>query len=377
MKKKTTRPRKATVGSAKGYDFGTPVHFLQVGDTEWMTTISDAQIVGCSYGYYPVAELGTNIPALSLIARDKDRVVSAFKTFDSWTAGSDDDALEATIVFLRSGAYLLGISPEPDRMAARMPLAPIVDRMAILQTWVKRMDTTHEGLRELQRFHKGLIAPIALHASWLPQVFPNPSITNLKFIPEVRPFIKFRFSFVDEDDEVMPPTADIMLQLHRGRLKKGSVGNMHPGPPKVSARMWTQKREAVLREMFPLTLFRARVSGLMDASRGKFVPGKVADWQIGQAICNIVLSREISKDAYHYEGVHPENLTGTVIDTARAHTEIADGEEKLKDITPDHVEGQMRLDADYLVAHLKEIPRDGSLSARQAILKRRGYLERN
>jgi hypothetical protein len=370
---KASKNGKTTAAFAKGFDFGTPVPYLRVIDPSWTQTITEAQIVGCAYGWHPVLNL-RSIPSIALIARNEVRLRSAFATFRNWTQGSDDDAVDVTIIFLNSGAYLLGISPELNRLAARTPIPAIFDRLEIMSSWIKTMDSTHTSLLSLRQYHRQLIAPIALTAAILPSgllVPENPS--SLHYPSDLQPLVKFNYTFAHEDDKEQPAVAQMILKLHRERDRARRTKRA-PGPPPPRPSTWFAKRAKVLREMFPLTLFRARSSGLLDSVRSRFELGKIAEWQIEQAVCNTVMSHRLDFQSSHYEGIESDKVVERIAKAAPDYNEIADGTRNLDSISAAVVEEQLRLDVQYLIQVLGERQRRSSLEAGQAILERRGYL---
>jgi hypothetical protein len=367
---------KPTAASPKGFDFGTPAHFFGTLDTGWVQDLTEAQVVGCAYGWEPVSELGTPIPSLSLVARNEASIRSAFSTLYEWTKGSDDDAVDITIIFLNSGAYLLGISPEVERRSAKRPIPAMLDRLEMVAAWIKTMDTTHPSLIDLRSYHRSLIAPIAVGVAIFPSTgaLPAQPPSNLSHPVGLRSLIKFNVSFAHEDDKQLSPAADMIIRTHRNRDAQEKNGDASSGPELPPAH-WRTKRKLVLEEIFPLTLFRARTSGLLDAAKQRLSAHNVASWQIEQAVCNLVMGTRMGAKGKHYSGISASKLLSQVIDASATAYEIADNKSDIAPFTVDDVIKQVRLDATYLVDQLGEIPRDGSLRSRQSILKRRGHLE--
>lgn len=370
---KASKKDKTTVASAKGFDFGTPLPYLRVIDPSWMQAITEAQIVGCAYGWHPVPDL-RSIPSIALIARNETRLKSAFATFRNWIQGSDDDAVDVTIIFLNSGAYLFGISPELNRLAARIPVPSIFDRLEMMQSWIKTMDSTHASLLSLRQYYRQLVAPIALTAAILPSgplVPEDPS--SLHHPSDLQPLVKFNYTFADEDDKEKPAVAQMILKVHRerGLARRTEHGPVLP-PPHPST--WSTKRAKVLREMFPLTLFRARSSGLLDSVRFRFAQEKILEWQIEQAVCNIVMSHQLGARGSHYEGIGPNKLVERIAKATPNYNEIADGTRNLDSISDADVGEQIHLDVRYLIQVIGEGGRYTSLEASQVLLERRGYL---
>ena len=371
---KFAEPRKKTAQSDKGFDFGTPLNYLSVPNIEWANQITQSQVVGCAYGWQKIPELGAHIPSISLIARSAALIRSAFEEFDRWTKGSDDDAVEMNIVLLKNGGYLLGISREPSRALALSPVPAFFDAVHLVQSWIKTIDTTNKTLLDLREYCRALIAPVAVGPVLMPPLMIVPDArVPMRSVEGVRPLVKFQLDFGDEDQEDLPPTAKMMLQVHRSSKDGGRHADQ---PAERTPSMWGAKRSNVLREMFPLSVFRSKRRGLPELVRGQLRTVKVADWQIEQAVCNLVMSKVIGSTGGHYNGISSKGLVDKIASAAAAYSEIADGRDNLEEFGPADIARQLWLDADYLVGAVGERARDGSLSSRQSILQRRGYLEK-
>jgi len=98
--------------------------------------------------------------------------------------------------------------------------------------------------------------------------------------------------------------------------------------------MWGAKRSNVLREMFPLSVFRSKRRGLPELVRSQLRTVKVADWQIEQAVCNLVMSKVIGSTGRHYNGISSKGLVDKIASAAGAYSEIADGKDNLEEFGP-------------------------------------------
>ncbi|RVA55367.1 hypothetical protein EN933_08480 [Mesorhizobium sp. M7A.F.Ca.US.001.01.1.1] len=359
----------------KGFDFGTPALYVRTFDPEWINHLTKSGVVGCAYGWANAPSLRARIPTLSLVVRDEVLAKKAFDEFAKWAEHSDDDAVELTIVFLNSGGYLLGLSPEPSRRSARTIVPALFDPLVMFEAWIKTLDTTSAPVRDLETYSKGLVAPIMLDAVSLP-----PGVTQLstavsfKPVAEIKPFLKFSSTFVSEDSKDISLAAEMILETHRNRGTPRRAPSMGRKNPFSKSKHWVQKRRAVLREMFPISLFRARNSGLVSKVEEKLSRHKLSGWQIEQAICNLVLSERIGNKRKHYENLEHRKLLDAIVAVAPTYVEDADGADTMAAITADDVVSQLRLDVAYLIDFLGEQMRDTRLGAQLAVLKRRGYL---
>jgi hypothetical protein len=258
---------------------------------------------------------------------------------------------------------------------ALSPVPAFFDPIHFFQSWIKKMDTTHHGLLDLREYHRALIAPIAVGPVLMPSslIVPDGGM-SMRPVEGVRPLIKFQFGFTEEDDEDLSPAAAVMLDFHRSG---GDKGRSAGGLPERTQSIWGTKRSTVLREMFPLTVFRSKRRDLPNQVRAQLSRVQIADWQIEQAVCNLVMSRALGADGKHYNGIAPNALVDRIANAASGYVELANGKDDLAEFSPADVARQVWLDADYLVVTIGERARDGSLSARQSILRRRGYLEKH
>jgi hypothetical protein len=229
-------------------------------------------------------------------------------------------------------------------------------------------------LSDLRRYHSALIAPIAFGAALLPSgLIVQTAQSSLKRVSGIRSFIKFSYTFLDEETLPLTPAAEMMLSLHRRRGEKKS-SHSESLQPKPTPATWGAKRKKVMREMFPLTMFRARSSNLVGEVMAKFGGVEAQVWQIEQAICNIVLSRVMGASGNHYEGIPSSKLLQSIVDRASKYTEIAGGENLIDGVGPDEVEAQVLLDSSYLVRHLRPTEKNNNFNANQESLRKQGYL---
>jgi hypothetical protein len=321
------------------------------------------------------------VPCIALLGNHPDPLREAFLEFHRWAEGSDGDAVELTIVFLNNGGYLLGLSPEPERWQARATVGEIVlEPLLMMPVWVKPIDTTHPMLRSLVDYQKGLIAPFMLDAALMagiPQqttLFPR-FASPFRSVPGLQPLIKFQCTFANESDAALSPTAQVVLRTHRlSKTQKRSDRKSFPPPPPVSAAHQSTKRRRVLDALFPVTLFRARKSGLLAHARDHIDLPNVQRWQLEQAVANLVFSRQLCADRFYYVGLPKGELSNQIIRAARDHIELADGRDNLTGIGPAEINRQIALDAQYLLMNNGQSPANLSPAALQERLRRKGFL---
>jgi hypothetical protein len=111
----------------------------------------------------------------------------------------------------------------------------------------------------------------------------------------------------------------------------------------------------------------------MDRAAHKLQKLRARDWQIHQAIANLVLSRGICSGSFHYSCVQKTEMAETVITAARRYVESSTDPDKLAGITPELVAKQIELDIRYLLKANDISAPSGDLSKLQAKLVATGY----
>jgi hypothetical protein len=364
----------------RGFDFGCPLHAILPDLAVWTKHLHDAGINGCAYATARAPSLQADVPCITLLGNHPDPLCQAFLEFHRWAKGSDDDAIELTIVFLNNGGYLLGLSPEPERWQARATAGEILlEPLLMMPVWVKPIDTTHPMLRSLVDYQKGLIAPFMLDAALMRGVLRQTTFfprlgSPFRAIPGLQPLIKFECTFVNESDTTLPPTAQIVLRTHRlSKARKRSGRKSLAPPPPVSPAHQSAKRRRVLDTLFPVTLFRARKSGLLAQARNQTSVPNLQNWQLEQAVANLVLSREFCAGRFHYVSLSKSDLSHQIIRAAREHIELADNRDSLTGIGPTEINRQIGLDAQYLLMNNGQNVTKLNLPDLQEALRRKGF----
>ncbi|MDX8521885.1 hypothetical protein [Mesorhizobium dulcispinae] len=375
MAKREHKPPRSRPDS-KGFDFGTPAPYIGAFNLDWVDHLTRSEVVGCAYAWAEASTVRAAVPTISLVVRDGILAKKAFDEFERWAEKSDDDAVELTVVFLQSGGYLLGLSPEPKRRLAKTAIPAIFDPLMMVEAWIKTLDTTSQPIRDLEVYSRSLIAPIIFEAVTLPSgVNQISQYTPFEAVPGTRPFLKFCTEFAHEGDDKMSPAAEMVLYSHLNRDRPKRKSAFKPNGAQTDARQWVQKRRNVLYELFPMTIFRARNSGLISAVSEKFSKHNIPKRHIEQAICNIVLSKVIDGENPHYDQIDRNSLLKRIVEGSIQYTENTGEVKKVAEISVDDVVSQIRLDVAYVTDVIGERKHNNSLGAQLTILKRRGYLD--
>ena len=102
-----------------GFDYGIGITTMAVGSLEFNKNLVGAEVVAVAYGLEYSQKLGMTVPSITLVGRNEEPLRKAFEEFSDWAEATDADAIELTIVFMKSGGYRLCISPETGALFKR------------------------------------------------------------------------------------------------------------------------------------------------------------------------------------------------------------------------------------------------------------------
>lgn len=367
-------------GGGKGFDFGQPLTSFVESGFEHLDHFAEAEVGGCSYGYVRSAEVGAVIPVVTLLARHEAPLRTAMSELRSWGDGVDGDAVEMTVVFMKNGGWLLGLSPEARRLAARTQTADLLlDPLYFAPTWIKTLDTTDHFLRRFEQYHEAMFAPFILSAAVWRGSPPNqrrPHDTQMDPLEQRLSLLKFQCTFSDEDSVEAGSQAAVMLATFKrdGKLRRArrSSGGEAPGRPDITRIQ--AKREQVLASLFTVSRRRADRTGLTAGMMEQLAPLGIQRWQVDQAIANVVLSRKMCGED-HYAPLENKSLKRAVIEGAFNHVEFADGDLSQFTIAPEILERQIDLDGRDLLRIFGHQPKRDGVAATLGELRRRRLID--
>ena len=269
---------------------------MTVGSLEFNKNLIDAEVVAVAYGIEYSQKLRMGVPSITLVGRNEKPLRRAFEEFSNWAESTDADAIELTIVFMKDGGYRLCINPETGALFKRtLQYDAVANPMAVQTTWIKVIDSTSQHLRELRELlSAGIIRPFLLRAS----LYAGVILEGSQPIPELfepittrQELLKFEIKFVDEG---------AMDDMHWQRIALGSdyisqetTGKDSKVPKPI---IWHQRIES-LKRLFPVTLWRSQSCARAKELRRSAEDRGLREWQIDQAICNLVLSQQILRRA--------------------------------------------------------------------------------
>ena len=325
---------------------------------EFNKNLVDADVVAIAYGFDYSQILGLQVPAITLIGRNEEPLRKAFEEFSYWAEQTDADSIEVTIVLMKDGGYRLCISPEVGALYKRaLKYDTVVNPLALQLTWIKVINTTSQPLIDFREMHSaGIIRPFLLRAARYTGILlsNSPLISELFHpIPHREELLKFEIRFVDDKSKD---------DLHWQRIALGG-GNVEPESvvedwtmPK--SMVWTRRNE-VLKRLFPVTIWSSKSFEPSIELRHAAKTCGLREWQIDQAICNLVLSREITHGNYHFQGCSksdwPDQLWHTLISRFEIYRTDQQGIEQL---TVEAIARQAILDAKILLKQygVKRVP---------------------
>ncbi len=340
--------------SVNGFDYGCLPRVMTVSALEFPGQLSSASVVGVAYGSTWSETLAGIVPTLSLIAENEAPLVTAFRTFNAWSQATDPDSLELTIVFRETGGYLLAIGPEQLRLRTR---CLGYDRSHEAKTsmsclWVKPIDTVHPLLRDFQVYCRSPIAPFIFSADLshgrLGPIDATGTVPPFSRIEEVEPLIKFEITIVDEQNVKPETSAWVALQLHdlEDIMKEKSHSELEYDPKEIA-----QNRTNALRCHFGVTLERIRRDSTISTVMRSLKSDTIRCWQVEQALCNLILSADLTGRP-HFPGNTSEEVETKVVQALTDRYELADNSHFSPTLSPDIVETQILADSRILLSKL-------------------------
>ena len=337
--------------SEYGFDYGIGITSAAIGSLEFNKNLIDAEVVAVAYGIGYSQKLGIKVPAITLVGKNEEPLRKAFEEFSDWAESTDSDAIELTVVFMKDGGYRLCINSETNALYKRtLQYDTVVNPMAFQVTWIKVINTTSQPFIELrEHLSAGIIRPFLLGASRYTGILQNDS----QPIPELfdpishrQELLKFDIRFVDEGSK---------HDLHWQRIALGS--EYIERKPKAEDRkfpksiVWYRRIES-LKRLFPVTLWRSKSCERAKELRYSAEKRGLHEWQIDQAICNLVLSQQIAEGKLYFQGCSKSDWPDLLWKSLCNRFEIASVDEpEFEQLTVENVVYQAILDGKTLLRH--------------------------
>ena len=325
---------------------------------EFNKNLSDAEIVAIACGQDYSKMLRVSVPAITLVGRNEKPLRDAFEEFSDWAESTDADAIELTIVFKNDGGYRLCINPEINALYKRaLQYDTVANPMAFQMIWIKVIDTTSQSLIDLsEHLSTGTIRPFLLRASHYAGISPK----NIQYTPElIKPIshreelLKFEIRFVDEGSKD---------NLHWQRIALGDGNLEHElpveGPIIPKSIVWNRRKES-LKRLFPITLWKSRSCEKSTELRRNAETRGLREWQIDQAICNLVLSRQVANGNLYFQECSKSDWPDQLRESLCNRFEISGVDQQgFERLTVENVVRQAILDAKMLLKQygMKRVP---------------------
>jgi len=357
-----------------GFDYGLSSTVLSLSSFEFNENLNSADVIGVAYGLAFSTDLEIEVPTISLVARDEKSLRLAFEEFSQWAEYSDGDAIDLTIIFMKNGAYKLCVGPEHRALLKRtLQYDAVLSPIAMQISWVKHIDTTSQPLKELRAFLENGLRPVMFTAATykglaLPGTTPVSDL--LHTVNHNNELIKFNIRFIDEGSDVDNQWQEIIL----GSGKKKQRPKPRKAPPPPAELIWNERVNRI-KTLFPVTLWRSKITEPLLVVRQTVEQAGLLPWQIDQALCNIIISREIGSGIVHFEGIDKKDWPGTLIEKLQSRFEISDGTwDGAHQITSDMLIQQAKLDAQVLLKAYGVTRIENSIKSTQYQLQKAGLL---
>jgi hypothetical protein len=358
-KKKQSTKSKPDKCGPWGFDYGISARAAAIGSPGFSQELTEANVIAVAYGSIYADEVHAVIPFLSLVGRNESPLQEAFKEFNAWADASDGDAVDVTIVFHKSSGYTIIIGPDTQKLVDRTLTHDAVFQPISFQVcWAKPIDTVSEPLKELRTFLDVGIRPFKLSAAtYSGLTSPGAAMLDLvRPVRGVRDLLKFSIRFVDEGAEQDKGWQSI-ARLTRNRKKRARQVKEKPAFPDPQDAFTSRANR--LKTIFPVTLWRAETCTNFQSIIEELGKQGIRPWQVRQALCNVLLSREIG--TLHFLGISERDWPNVLTERLRRRYEFATGEiHPIKNITIEEIVQQVRFDVIYLLTGygVKDPPSD-------------------
>jgi hypothetical protein len=337
---------------SRGYDYGISARAAAVGSPGFTQKLTEAEIVAVAYGSVYDDEVQRMIPSLTLVGRNESPLQEAFKEFNAWADASDGDAIDLTIVFRESNGYTIIIGPDTQKLIDRtLTYDAVFEAMSFQAYWAKPIDTISEPLKELRAFLEIGIRPFKFSgATYSGLTTPGAAMLDLiKPVSGARDLLKFSIRFVDEGAEQEKDWQRI-ARLTKDREKRAKKLREKPELPHHKD-VFTSRANR-LKTLFPLTLWRAETCSNIESMMEEAAKLGIRRWQVQQALCNVLVSREIGTGKPHFQEIPGQEWPDALIKHLRTRYEIGTGEvQQIKNITLEEILRQAQLDVVYLLSN--------------------------
>jgi hypothetical protein len=351
-KKRKKRQRVRSQPRLSGFDFGIDQFFMLVSDFEFSNLLHDANISGCAYGLSYNEDVRDTVPMISLGARKIDPLKRALEILRGWDPRSGDDGFNLEFILLRSGGYLVAISPDFEALRNRIAQS---DRffapLGLNVSWMYEFSRQGPWISDFRRYVNRPVGPFIFTGCELVSADKPP-----RHVPGLPTILKFQAQFSDEGAASQNTFARAILERRTSRGRHGDRGRVPPRPKQTPEAIRSRRSEQ-LRRHFPVTLRRLDGQHALEGFKSRNASLNLKEWQYQQACCNVVLSIEMTGQP-HYSGFSGRELVGAVGQRLIDRIELANMP-SLPSVSDNVLIAQVVLDGEYLLKEreCRDIPR--------------------
>ena len=261
---------------AIGYDYGTKLRMMVVGDMEFPSLLGD-NLLALAYAVEPQFGALVDAPMLVMVFEGEAAGRECFRHFERWCeASGSGDAVALGFVELGSNEYVMCLYPEHERLVQRIipethrpEVVPLIFTVGYSKTF-PRQSGGYDWFKRAVGRSPFIVAPA----------------TPTGFVMTDAAFYKTEIGFYREDD--LPENS---MELSLIRSRRGEEDVRGPVPPEVEAspREVAERRRSQLSRFFPVTLERLSFDAAFRQTLEQLAGEGYQEWQVVQAGCNLAL----------------------------------------------------------------------------------------
>jgi hypothetical protein len=292
-KKRLEKRRSKLPPTLNGFDFGLDQMAMAVSDFQFSNLLHEAKVGACAYGVGYSSEVKAKVPFISLAASKIDPLRAALEIVQRWDRAPGDDGFSLDFILRRDGGYLLAVSPDFNALLYRVNKSDrFFSQFGMTVSWMKDSPARGPWLADFRKYVAQRAAPFVFTGcQWIPQDQGAHPVSGL---PQI---LKFEARFSEEGETTPGTFGHAMLELRN--QGKGQTRRSVPPRPTQTREAIRQRRADQLRRHFPVTLWKGRARLSFEAFQSRNTHLNIQRWQWEQAVCNAVLSTELTGSPFY------------------------------------------------------------------------------
>lgn len=331
-KKKSKKPNKSKPAVMAGFDYGCPSKIMFLTPPDYNDNLRASEIVGCAYGTDFSDECGANIPILSLMVKNIDKIKLAFDQFRSWINATGPDALRVEILYDEAG-YCIALGPDVRHALWRTSgVGDNNDVVVMGLTYIKPIDSRHVYLENIAEYSASPVAPIYLGAVeyiGLDKPTRQTDGHSLRSIRDCPPILLLNLPVYKTKSEI---------PIHSGLVTRGGMPDRNEleraknehDEERMSPKSLMRERDRRLEAFMPITLHLLRTDEAWISKLEELKKSGFMTWQLEQAVINHRLWKSATKAgqyALKQSKTIPNRLADFLeLDTPKINDLMSDGE---------------------------------------------------